>query len=447
MTPQDVSDAPTVSARVLADRVARGDAVTIVDVRDRDEFETWRIDGPGVTAHQIPYSRFVQAGITGDVDGLLDDVDGFPEGGDGQDDADDLQDGADRGVGPVVVVCAIGEASAEVATQLEDAGYDAVHLEDGMAAWSRLLTSVTIETDAGTLVQYDRPSSGCLSYLLVSGSGAVVVDPLRAFTDRYARDASEHGADIKYAIDTHVHADHVSGVRELARGTDAEPVLPEGARERGLEFGVRPLAAGERLAFGDASVRAIGLPGHTTEMTGLEFGDVLLAGDSVFVDGVARPDLEAAADADDEDAGGVDDEDAGGVDDEDAGGVDDEDAGGVDDGDVDIDAEVRTLAERLHRTVTETIGSLPGDTRVFPGHHAPDVERASDGTYATTVDGVHATLDRIGRDRESFVESVLADTPRPNNFERIVAVNLGRERVDDETAFELELGPNNCAAQ
>jgi glyoxylase-like metal-dependent hydrolase (beta-lactamase superfamily II) len=386
MTPQDVSDAPTVTPRVLADRVARGQAVTVLDLRDRDEVDEWHVDGPNVTVEHVPYMRFVQAQVTGGVADLVADV---PE--------------------PIVVVCAVGEASAEVASELADAGVDAVHLEDGMEGWARLITAVETQTSAGTLVQYDRPSSGCLSYLLVAGDEGVVVDPLRAFTDRYARDASERGADIVYAIDTHVHADHVSGVRAVARGTDAQPVLPEGARERGLTYGVRPLAAGETLEFGTASVRAVGLPGHTSEMTGVEFGDAVLVGDSVFVDGVARPDLEAHQTAD-------------------------------------PDAAAVELAERLHRTVAETLASLPPNTRLFPGHREPDATRTADGTFSTTVEGVHGVLDALARDRDAFVDAVLAESPPPKNYERIIDVNLGRETVDDETAFELELGPNNCAA-
>ncbi|WP_323675035.1 MBL fold metallo-hydrolase [Halorubellus sp. PRR65] len=385
MPPQDVSDAPTVTPRVLADRVARGDDVTVLDLRDRDEVEAWRIAGPNVAVEQVPYARFVQAQVTGDVADLVADVDE-----------------------PVVVVCAVGEASAEVANALADAGVDATHLADGMEGWARLITAVEATTDAGTLVQYDRPSSGCLSYLLVAGDEAVVVDPLRAFTDRYARDASERGASIVYAIDTHVHADHVSGVRAVARGTDAQPVLPEGARERGLTYGARPLAAGETLQFGDAELRAVGLPGHTSEMTGVEFGDVVLVGDSVFVDGVARPDLEAQLAAD-------------------------------------TDAATEALAERLHRTVTDTLASLAPGTRLFPGHREPGVARADDGTFSTTVEGVHRLLDVLGRDRDAFVDAVTAGSPPPQNYERIIDVNLGREAVDDETAFELELGPNNCA--
>jgi hypothetical protein len=59
---------------------------------------------------------------------------------------------------------------------------------------------------------------------------------------------------------------------------------------------------------------------------------------------------------------------------------------------------------------------------------------------------VHDVLDDVGRDRAAFVDAVLSESPPPQNYQRIIDVNLGREQVDDEEAFELELGPNNCAA-
>lgn len=199
----------------LATRLARGDPTAVLDARDRDEFAAWRVDGAAVTATQIPAIRFTQAEIRGTVDELAAEFRDAPS--------------------PVVVVCAEGRSSDHVAGLLSEAGVPAENLETGMDGWARVYRARDLpvgdadgDRDA-TVLQYDRPSSGCLAYLVVVGDEAVVVDPLRAFADRYVADARERGAEVVAAVDTHVHADHVSGVRAVAERTDATPVLPAGA--------------------------------------------------------------------------------------------------------------------------------------------------------------------------------------------------------------------------
>jgi len=91
--------------------------------------------------------------------------------------------------------------------------------------------------------------------------------------------------------------------------------------------------------------------------------------------------------------------------------------------------------------------ALPEDTLVTPGHHAETVDPADDGTYTARLGELRERLPALKLDRETFVERIRGDIPpRPANFERIVAINLGTDSADDDTAFELELGPNNCAA-
>jgi glyoxylase-like metal-dependent hydrolase (beta-lactamase superfamily II) len=375
--------AATISPADLQARVEAGEPVRILDIRNRDEVDQWHVSGPSVTLTQIPHNRFIQAQVTDSVDEFAADVDGE---------------------GPIVVVCARGKASAAVADGLRAADHDARNLAGGMEAWARLYQSTEIAAGPATVVQYRRPSSGCLGYLVVDGDAAAVVDPLRTFADRYAADAADRGAEIRWAVDTHVHADHVSGLRAVADHTGATPVMSERAVERGVTFDVETVTDGETRAVGDAELEFVAAPGHTTGMTAVAVGDALLTGDSLFVESVARPDLERGSEG------------------------------------------AESFARDLHRTLTERFDRFPDGTTVAPGHYSEATPRADDGSYTASL-GALRELPVFEMSADEFVAYVTDDMPpRPANFEEIIAINLGQETADDDTAFELELGPNNCAA-
>ncbi len=379
--PQASGDVEAVSPAELAARLRRGEAVSVLDVRNRADAEAWPLSGETITTHHIPYYRFVEAKVNDAVDEL----------------ATAVRAALDE---PVLVVCGRGEASAFVAERLLAEGLEAANLAEGMRGWARVYHAVDLPVETATLVQYQRPSSGCLAYLVVSGDEALVVDPLRAFADRYVADAREHGAEVVAVVDTHVHADHVSGVRGLRDASGVDVLLPTGARERGLDFDASLLSVGETLTVGDVTLDVVALPGHTTEHLGFRLGDLLFAGDTVFCESVARPDLERG-----------------------------------DDG-----------AAEAARRLYDTIASLDDDTVIAPGHFStarPD----ESGAYLARLGDLRERIPTLSLDREAFVERVSGELPpRPANYEEIIAVNLGRDAVDDEESFELELGPNNCAA-
>ncbi len=378
----------------LATWLRRGGSFTLLDVRNREEFDEWHIGGPNVGAVQTAHQRFIAARVQETTEELVPD-----------------------GPEPIVAVCGVGEASAEVAEQLRATGVDARNLAGGMEAWARQYDSVQLPVSDGTVLQYRRPSSGCLAYLVVGETtdgerDAAVIDPLRAFAGRYAEDAAAIGATLRYAVDTHVHADHVSGVRAVANETGAEVVLPAGVSERGLDYGgYEPdfVEAGDQLALGEATLEALALPGHTPEMTGFrladdEHGDLLFGGDTLFLRSVARPDL-AAGD----------------------------------------ETEVASLAGTLHETLAKLL-SLPDETRLAPGHVGESTEPSADGYYVATLSGLRERLDLLDLSESVFIDRVTESLPeRPANDAEIRAVNLGKRVA--ETPFELELGPNNCAAE
>ncbi|UHQ97989.1 MBL fold metallo-hydrolase (plasmid) [Natrinema zhouii] len=375
----------SVSPDELKGKIDAGEDVTLLDTRMESEYNEWRIDGETVESINIPYFEFLDDEIDDDVLAQIPD---------------------ER---EITVLCAKGGSSEYVAAQLRERGYDVDHLEEGMNGWARIYERVEVERydGAGTLYQYQRPSSGCLGYLIVDGDEAAVIDPLRAFTDRYLQDANELDADLKYAIDTHIHADHISGIRDLA-DEGVEGVIPKAAVDRGITYAdeMTLAADGDEFEVGAATIETVYTPGHTSGMTSYLIDDSLLAtGDGLFVESVARPDLEEG------------------------------------------DEGAEDAARQLYESLQERVLTLPNDTLVGGAHFSDSADPADDGTYTAPIGQLEEEMDALTMDEDEFVELILSDMPpRPANYEDIILTNLGQQEANDKEAFELELGPNNCAA-
>jgi glyoxylase-like metal-dependent hydrolase (beta-lactamase superfamily II)/rhodanese-related sulfurtransferase len=139
---------------------------------------------------------------------------------------------------------------------------------------------------------------GCLahaSYLIGSDGEAAVVDPQRD-VDQYVEEAEAEGLKIKYVIETHLHADFVSGHRELAARTGAEIVF---GRQAGATFPHRAVEDGDEITIGKVKLRFLETPGHTPESISILVIDAsvsdqpqkVLTGDTLFIGDVGRPDL------------------------------------------------------------------------------------------------------------------------------------------------------------
>jgi len=173
------------------------------------------------------------------------------------------------------------------------------------------------------------------SYLIAdetTGRG-VVVDPRRDI-EQYIESATEHGATIELVIDTHFHADFLSGHLELANATGAQ--IAFGARAK-PEFAARALHDGERISLGEVTLEILETPGHTPESISIVVyehaaDDVpygVLTGDTLFIGDVGRPDLLSS-----------------------------------------LGATSEELASMLYDSLADKLMTLPDATRVFPGHGA-----------------------------------------------------------------------------
>lgn len=380
--PEPAEEVEKIEPEELKQKIDEGEDLLLVDVRAENEYSQWSIDPENGEIVNEPYFNL--------IDGINDSLKKKLEGENRE----------------IIVICAKGGSSEYIASKIkEDTGLNAKNLSEGMNGWAEIYESEKFELENGELIQYHRPSSGCLGYMVKSGEASAVIDPLRSFTERYVEDAD---GDLKYAIDTHIHADHVSGIRKLGERKETTPVIPEASRNRGTEYidDVKSIEDGETLVVGDIEIKAIYTPGHTTGMTSyLIDGEVILTGDGLFIDSVARPDLEKG----------------------------------------DEDAEKQ--AEQLYDSLKEKILSLPEDVYAGAAHLSEGSEPNSDGLYMKTIGEIKTELDPLSYSREDFVDYILSDMPpRPANYDKIIPTNKGEREASDEEAFEMELGPNNCAA-
>lgn len=364
-----------ISAAQFESEIREGRPIVILDVRDPASFDEWRIDPDGRELVNIPAAR-VEA------------------------DAADVARSLAAGERPVRVICTRGQTSRSAAAALRDAGVDAVSVRGGMVAWAGLLTPDEVPLPSGaTVVQFRREARGCLSYLIVADGEALAVDPAPDIAP-YEDEARRRSARITAIVDTHVHADHLSGARDLAAATGAPLYLSHGAVARGAEQTGSTVSDGDTLSIGSSTVTIRELPGHTSDNIGLIVdGAALVAGDSLFADSVARPDLEAG------------------------------------------DAGASDAARLLHHTLHERILPLDREVVLLPCHYEGG-RRAR--PVAPTLGEVRDTVHLLALGEDAFVHEALeAMPPRPANYEQIIAANL-RPRTDPALAG-LEVGANNCA--
>ncbi len=257
----------------LAKVVINKEELFILDVRNTDQFDEWKVEGEGIEMMNKPYFDLIE-GVDEIVDQIPNDKD-------------------------ILVVCAKEGSSKFVAEMVAEAkSRDIYYLEGGMKAWSEHLEPIKVGDldNGGAVYQFVRLGKGCLSYLIVSGDEGAMIDPLR-LVSQYKDFADTLGIKVLHMFDTHLHADHISGGRRLAESTGGTYYLPP--KDAGeVTFTFEPLEDGKEVTFGEANVRvkAVYSPGHTIGSTSLIVNDTyLFTGDILFIDSIGRPDLAGKA--------------------------------------------------------------------------------------------------------------------------------------------------------
>ncbi|MGQ0571192.1 MAG: MBL fold metallo-hydrolase, partial [Armatimonadota bacterium] len=196
----------------------------------------------------------------------------------------------------IIALCAHGNRSQTAAQELRRRGMTARSLRGGIAAWSQVYDPATIPLPGdAAIVQLRRLGKGCLSYLVAAGGEAAVIDP-SWHIERYVQTAAAMGATIRHVIDTHLHADHISGARQLAQATRAFLHLNPVERFGFDRF--EPSQEGDVVRIGSSRLSALAAPGHTAgSLVWSVEGHALLTGDVLFLENIGRPDLHGHAEA------------------------------------------------------------------------------------------------------------------------------------------------------
>lgn len=373
--------AETITPIELFREIAEGRVSEILDVRNIDEYEVSPVEGSRpVPTRNVPVYRVME----------------------------ELEDEAARTRDGAVVICGQGNGSELVAEEFEELGRRTRSLVGGTDAWNRLLVPMEIHGLPGEVRvwQFQRPAKACLSYVVgVPGRHCIIIDPTRQ-PQAYLHLAEEHGMTVSHVVDTHVHADHISGGPALAAELGVEYHLPPEDCGGIVPFPNRPLKDGDLLDLGAGEgvrVMSMHLPGHTPGTIALLVSDkVLLVGDTVFVRGLGRPDLTGQAEE---------------------------------------------LARDLFRSVHERLRPLDPQTIVAPAHWSSAEEINSEGLVVTTLDDVFTATLLNEKAMEKFVEEIVASLPAaPDTYDTIRLVNAGQMTPPEDEIDILDVGRNQCAA-
>lgn len=229
-----------------------------------------------------------------------------------------------------------------------------------------------------------------LSYFFgcATAAKAVAVDVVAGDEPWFIEEAKKAGVSITHVIDTHVHADHYSGGRQLAAMLGAPYCLHESDRDL-VKFDFEPLRDGQKLDLGNVQVQVLHTPGHTPDslcllVTDLRRGGApwfVVTGDTLFVGAVGRPDL----------------------------------AG-----------QEREMAGQLYDSLQAKLLGLPADLEIYPGHQAGSACGVGlSGKPSSTIGFEKRWNPVLSMSREDFITELTREIPpRPADMDRMVAANI-----------------------
>jgi glyoxylase-like metal-dependent hydrolase (beta-lactamase superfamily II)/rhodanese-related sulfurtransferase len=365
-----MTEVNTINADTLRNWLAEGQPVNVLDIRPMSERLEWFIPQ---SIHFNAYEKLKNNNFEA-FNGLH----------------------LDKSV-PVVTFCAGGKMSLVAARLLQVQGYDTYSLEGGIKAWSLAWNTAIIPFQTFEIIQFRRTGKGCLSYMIVANKEAIIVDASLEI-DVYEKYLLANDIELKYIIETHTHADHLSRSKQLAEKTKSKLFLPT-PNKASFEF--EHIENDTMFKIGSIEVTAIKTPGHTFESTTFNIHNkVLLTGDTLFTNGVGRPDLKADTEGAKEKA--------------------------------------KLLFHSLKKLLT-----LDDDVVVLPSHTSQPID--FDNIPILTTLGKVRSMAMLQLGEVEFIDTILNRIPpTPANYLSIVEINIKGD-FSDIDPIDLEAGANRCA--
>lgn len=393
----------------LKKKIDNNENIFLLDVRTPQEYEAWRISYENHNNPKlIPVDRLFMKDPT-----LLEEIPKDKE---------------------IVTICAHGNRSMIAAKILTQLGYNVKSVKGGMAGWNQIydVAEIPVHKEAPFKIwQIRRISKGCMGYIISSKEDktATVIDPSREIYESFLQTSKDNELQITQLIDSHQHADHVSGIVKLIKTKTLETNMGktniffsslEEYDSSGTELkNIMYVKDGDKLSVGDnVTLRAIHTPGHTNgsmsfiiEYTPNDNNNsnnkdhvhsYLFTGDTLFVDGVGRPDLRD---------------------------------------------EAKKFAELLYDTYHKKILQLPDNTIVLPAHfNGTSIALKHTVPIIETLGTIKKRVKLLSMNKEEFIDYI-ADTvqPRPGNYKTIISINKKILSYDEIEMADLEAGPNSCA--
>jgi glyoxylase-like metal-dependent hydrolase (beta-lactamase superfamily II)/rhodanese-related sulfurtransferase len=388
----------------LKKRIDKGEDIFILDVRTPEEHKSWKVS----------YDRYQDSSVI-PIDALSS--------------ADSLkQIPKDK---EIVTFCGHGNRSMAAAKTLSELGYNVKSIVGGLDGWNSVYDIASIsDIDSSLRIwQIRRLSKGCMSYMVAStyDKSAIVIDATCEIDKAISKIVNKNELRITKLIDTHMHADHLSGATRLAKkyGADVYISSLEGYNTKNgtEEMSFKSIRDGDIIQVGDGIVlEAIHTPGHTNGSMSFRLqnsinktkttnssnnvdkdnnhNNYLFTGDTLFVDGIGRPDLHNKA-------------------------------------------EECTL--NLFNTYHQKILNLPDETLILPAHFGGSFEHQK--LISNTINSIKQKINLLSASEAEFIKFVTGSTsslPQPMNYDKIISINKNMTLCDAIEQKDIEAGPNAC---